>query len=211
MADTKISALPAASAALGTHEFAANEAGVSKKVTLTQINTFVEPLCNASTADQTGLASDTYLVGSSLAIVPSRLQIKTIYRCRFNVTKTAAGVATPIINVRYGTAGSTADTARLTLTHSAQTAALDEGFFEVFVTFRAVGSGTSTILRGVSVLSHENTATGLSTKSTDHVTALTSPGFDSTVANSIIGLSVNGGTSAAWTINLVQAELLNLV
>ena len=35
-------------------------------------------------------------------------------------------------------------------------------------------------------------------------------GFDSTVASSIIHLTVNGGTSAAWTIAVVQSELINL-
>ena len=37
----------------------------------------------------------------------------------------------------------------------------------------------------------------------------TSGGFDSTVADLGIGASVNGGTSAAWTVQLVDAELLN--
>lgn len=41
MADTKISALTAAGSALGADELAANEAGTSKKVTLTQVKTFV--------------------------------------------------------------------------------------------------------------------------------------------------------------------------
>jgi predicted ester cyclase len=38
----------------------------------------------------------------------------------------------------------------------------------------------------------------------------TSGGFESTVSNSIIGISVNGGASAAWTVQIVQAELINL-
>jgi hypothetical protein len=59
-------------------------------------------------------------------------------------------------------------------------------------------------------LGYGNTAsTGLGTGSAEAEIA-TSSGFDSTVANSIIGLSVNGGSSAAWTINLVQTELVNL-
>ena len=41
MADTKISGLPAASAATGTNELPINEGGVSKKLTVTQIATFV--------------------------------------------------------------------------------------------------------------------------------------------------------------------------
>jgi hypothetical protein len=41
VADAKISALAAAAAALGTHEFAVNEAGASKKVTGAQVKTLV--------------------------------------------------------------------------------------------------------------------------------------------------------------------------
>lgn len=43
MADTKISALTAASAALGTQEIPVNEGGTSKKLTVTQIKTFANP------------------------------------------------------------------------------------------------------------------------------------------------------------------------
>jgi hypothetical protein len=41
MADTKISALPAAGSALATHEYAVAEAGASKKVTAAQLNTYL--------------------------------------------------------------------------------------------------------------------------------------------------------------------------
>ena len=44
MADSKISALTAASAALGADEFPVNEAGTSKKVTITQIVTYLQTL-----------------------------------------------------------------------------------------------------------------------------------------------------------------------
>lgn len=52
MADAKISALAAAAAALGTHEFAVNEAGASKKVTSAQVKTLVNtaPLFAAGSA-----------------------------------------------------------------------------------------------------------------------------------------------------------------
>ena len=166
---------------------------------------------NASVAAQgAGFATDTYLTGSSIAIPASSLQAKTLYRCVFNVTKTAAGVATPIINIRFGTNGTTADTSRGTLTFSAQTAVADEGVFEVWATFRTVGSGTSAVLQTAGRITHGLSITGLDTLVSETEIA-TSAGFDSTVASSIIGLSVNGGTSAAWTVSLVQAELVNLL
>jgi hypothetical protein len=42
MADAKISALAAVSAGAGTNEFAVNEAGVSKKITLAQVEAYLE-------------------------------------------------------------------------------------------------------------------------------------------------------------------------
>jgi len=169
------------------------------------------PLYNQSLAQQgAGFATDTYLTGSSIAIPNGSLQAGSRYRCIFNVTKTGAGTATPIINVRIGTAGTTADTSRGTLTHSAQTAVIDEGTFEVFVTFRSVGSGTSAVIQSLSRLSHRLSVTGLGTGVGEPELA-TSAGFNSTTSGLIIGLSVNGGTSASWTVNLVQAELNNLI
>jgi len=157
-----------------------------------------------------GFAADTYLVGSSCAIPSGLLQAKAKYRCRFNVVKTAAGVATPIINVRFGTAGSVADASRGTLTFSAQTAVVDEGVFEVECVFRTVGSGTVAVVQTVGQLRHRLSITGLGVGTSEPEIA-TSAGFDSTVANSIIGLSVNGGALAAWTIAIVSAELVNLL
>jgi hypothetical protein len=50
VADTKISALTAASAGAAANEFAINEAGTSKKLTLAQIDTFVSPTVISSGA-----------------------------------------------------------------------------------------------------------------------------------------------------------------
>lgn len=186
--------------------------GTNKKTTAGDLYAYVgarNSVFNASVAQQTGFAADTYLTGSAITIPASRLIAKTMYRCRFSVSKTGAGVATPIISPRIGTAGTTADTARGAITFAAQTAVADEGLVEVFVTFRTVGSGTTAVTRVVGTLSHRLSITGLSTDVTGMKTAA-SAGFDSTVAGLIIGLSVNGGTSAAWTVELVQAELFNL-
>lgn len=157
-----------------------------------------------------GFAADTYLAGSAVAIPNGLLKATSKYRCRFSVTKTAAGVAVPVIQVRFGTAGSVADTARCTLTFAAQTAVIDEGLFEIEVILRTVGAGTAAVMQAVGKLAHRLSITGLSAD-VSGVKFSTSAGFDSTVANSIIGLSVNGGAAAAWTIALVSAELVNLI
>lgn len=213
MPDTKISALPALTSPADADELAVNDAGVSRRMTLTTLVNYLESrnrVANASVANQgPGFAADTYLVGSSCAIPAGRLQAKAMYRCLFNVTKTAAGVATPIINLRIGTAGTTADASRGVLTFSAQTAVADEGVFDLEATFRTVGAGTAAVVQSLAQLRHRLSVTGLGVGVSEPEVA-TSGGFDSTVANLIVGLSVNGGASAAWTVNLVQAELTNL-
>jgi predicted PP-loop superfamily ATPase len=81
--------------------------------------------------------------------------------------------------------------------------------FELWAAFRTVGSGTAAVVQSRARLTHALSITGLSTSVTP-ITVATSGGFDSTVAASIIGVSLNGGTSAAFTITLVEAELINL-
>src|SRR5690348_3494048 len=103
MADTKISALTAASGFFGTDELPVNESGSSKKVTGAQILAYTEPATNASTAAQTLGTSDTYLTGSGLTVVAGRLQANSFYRCRFDMTKTAASTATAAMTLRMGT------------------------------------------------------------------------------------------------------------
>lgn len=165
-------------------------------------------LFNQSTTGQgAGFAADTYLTGSDILIPAGAVKQGTRYHCIFNVVKTAAGIATPIINVRFGTNGSTADTSRGTLTFSAQTAAVDDGVYEIWVTFRAAGA--SAVIQSLGQLTHRLDVTGLAAIGSESEIA-TSGSFDCTVSNSRIGISVNGGASAAWTVSLVQAEMTNL-
>lgn len=188
------------------------DAGLSGQLlssTVTGTNWVNNTQYNAAVSAVTGYAADTYLAGSSIAIPAGSLKAKTMYSCTFNVVKTGAGLATPIINIRIGTAGTTADTSRGTLTFSAQTAVVDEGTFTVDAVFRTVGSGTTAVLQTVGELRHRLSITGLGTGVSESEIA-TSAGFDSTVASSIIGLSVNGGASASWTISVVNCELKNL-
>jgi len=72
--------------------------------------------------------------------------------------------------------------------------------------FRTVGSGTSAVLQSHCALTSQPT-TGFS--SLLKGTQATSGGFDSTVADLGIGVSVNGGTSASWTVQMVVAEIEN--
>lgn len=165
---------------------------------------------NQSTASQgAGFAADTYVTGSSVTIPATGLRVGTRYHMIFEASKTAAGTAAPVLTVRFGTNGSTADTARCTITFSAQTAATDTGTFEVWATFRTIGAGTSAVMQCIGQRRHGASVTGFGNLVSQTI-PVTSGGFDSTVGSSIIGTSANGGASAAWTLTLVQAELENL-
>lgn len=163
---------------------------------------------NASTANQTGFAADTILTGSAINMPASFPAVGSRYRCKFDMTKTAAGTATFIATVRYGTAGTTADTAIATFTFTAQTAAIDDGVFEIDLSFRTVGTGTSAVTQAICELRHSLAATGLTTAGTGGSKRLlvTSAGFNSAQAGAIMSVSVNGGTAFVGTNTLVQSQ-----
>jgi hypothetical protein len=162
---------------------------------------------NASTAAQgAGFAADTYLAGSSV-LLPGVPKVGTCYHLTFDVSKTAAGIAAPVLIVRVGTAGAVGDAAILTFTWGAGTAAADIGTVEVDAAFRAVGAGTSAVLQGRAQIVH-GVALGLINLNGVTLQA-TSGGFNSTVANTIIGASFNGGSSFSGTVQLTAAELTN--
>lgn len=165
-------------------------------------------IVNANTADVVASAADTYLTGSNITIPAHLLQAKTRFRWSFAMTKTAAGTAAPVWVVRLGTAGTTADAARLTFTSpSAQTAATDTGGVEINAILR--NTGAAGVLTGILTMWHANATTGLASVSTVCV-QVTSAAFDTTTAGLIAGVSVNPGASGVWTHQLVMAEAHNL-
>lgn len=171
--------------------------------------TVASALRNWSTAAQTGFAADTMLTGSVVSLPATRgLKAGATYRVRFSVSKTAAGIAAPKFIVRVGTNGTTADTAVLTFTGGAQTAVVDTGWFEVQATWRSVGA--TGVLQGTLFGQHtKNAATGLIGNASP-VFEVTGAAFDTTTASLKMGLSVNGGAAASWTVTQVTAELVNL-
>lgn len=161
-------------------------------------------LYNFSTASQaTGFATDTYVTGSNIAIPSQRPRAGTIFQVRIAATKTAAGTATPIVVIRYGNGASITDTALCTFTFGAGTAATDTGVFLVTGVYRTTGSGTIAIMQGSCQLDATPSA-GFS--STSKAVVATSAGHDST-NSSFLGVSINGGLSAVWTVTSVLAEL----
>ena len=154
-----------------------------------------------------GFAADTYLAGSVIAIPSGRLKPGTRYALVFDVAKTAAGVAAPILTLRFGATGSIADAALGAMTFPVQTAVADDGRFTLEVTYRSVGVGA--VVQAVAALTHGLAATGLANVP-GAVRRVTSAAFDATAANAVIGVSLNAGAAAAWSVSLVQARLENL-
>ena len=171
-------------------------------------NTPAAVLYNQSLAAQgPDFAVDNYLGGSAIAVPAGRLRAGSRYRLSFDVAKTAAGVAAPVLTLRFGTNGTTADTSICALTFPVQTALADDGYITLDVTFRAVGANAS--VQVAASLFHSLDAGGLSANPVA-VRRVSSAAFNSTLANAVIGVSVNGGAAAAWTVFLVQAQLENL-
>ena len=166
---------------------------------------------NAAVTNQTVNAADTYLTNSDLLIPSFGLQAKTTFMWRVSASKTAAGTAQPIYNIRVGSGRATTDTTRLTLTAPAQTAVLDIGTLIVMVTVRTVGGAG--VIQGTAWWEHRGTAantttsgTGFANDTTGHVEA-TSGAIDMTAfAGLYAGLSANSGTLGVWTVTQVQAE-----
>jgi hypothetical protein len=165
---------------------------------------------NQSTADQALSAGvDTYLVGSALAIPANRpIAIGTRFHWRLGATKTAAGTAAWAVNVRFGTAGTVSDTARLTFTSAQlQTAAIDTGAWELRVIVRGPISA-SCIVAGALEFQHKLDVTGWSVLRVDAF-SLVSSAFDITPAGLIVGISFAPGASVIPTFQVVSAELEN--
>lgn len=155
-----------------------------------------------ATAQQTGFAADTYLAGSAVPIPSFGFQIGQLYEWRVGVQKTAAGTAAIAINVRIGSAGTTADTARLTLTQTVAQAATAAGsIFVVMVQVRSV-SATGVITGAFAPI-------GGSLAFGSGIQAASSTFDDSALGGQLIGLSLNGGASAAYTIDTCTGWLVS--
>ncbi len=108
MADSKISALPAASVAVVANEFAINEAGTSKKLTLQQIADFLVKRAAAATVaagaytTQLVLAADSAdITGITLTTVMSITGVgvgRYYFRCQlvFQTTATSTGIGVAV-------------------------------------------------------------------------------------------------------------------
>lgn len=164
---------------------------------------------NSSVASQSpSAATRTYITGSQIALAAAgALQAGSGFRWRFNVTKTAAGVATSTIDIAFGTAGTTADTARVSFTKPAGTAAIDEGFVEIDCIVRSINATTGTVAGEFTMTHHGNTAGHMTIPA--ETLSTVSGNFDTT-APSFVGLCITSGAADVITIQQIQTEAWNI-
>ena len=155
-----------------------------------------------STAAQgAGFSSDTYVTGSGIKVPECGMQVGQVYRWFLTVAKTAAGTDQVDYTIRIGAAQTTADTARWQVTAGvAQAASADSGVIIVTCVVRSVGA-SGVIAAGVGVAAGGSGFGG-------GVHAASSSFDNSALGGQYVGLSINAGASAAWTLEHVTGELL---
>lgn len=164
---------------------------------------------SGSTAAQTPAATTrTYITGTKIGMPTTKLQIGSMFRWTFSMTKTAAGTAATTFDIAVGTAGTTADTARVSFAKPGGTAAADEAW----VTITAICRGplsASGVMVGQFEMTHNLAATGHAVIPVVVVNTVSS-GFDVTTAGLNVGICITSGASDAITIQFATAEAWNV-
>jgi hypothetical protein len=159
---------------------------------------------NSSVATQTvGAASRTYLNGTALAVPSAGLRVGTTFKWVLNITKDANGSAASTFDIAFGISGTTTDTARVSFTKPAGTAAADVGQVTITAVVRSIG--TSGVVVGNFQLTHNLAATGHAQIPCVVVNTISS-GFDTTTAGMIVGLCLTSGAADNITVELATAE-----
>lgn len=206
MADQKISALTSYTTPIGADIVPIVDTTNSQTKGITAASLHLAYI-NQNTTSQSLTTTDAYLAGSSIAIPSGAPYVGSTYHLVFDAAKTA-GTGSPVVTIRFGTAGATTDTSRCAFTFGIGTSVADTARFEIWADFRTVGSGTSAVIQGNATLSCNLATTGFGGTTSIKSVQTTGGGFDSTVASSIIGVSFNGSTAFAGTVQLVRAELI---
>lgn len=191
------------------HSLTLTVAALTNATLPTGTHTLAAEVGNYSATAQTPAATArTYISGSAISVPSSGLQVGSKFSWKFNLTKTAAGSATSTFDICVGTAGTTADTARVSFTKPAGTAAADEGFVIIEAVIKGPISASG-VIAGEFVMYHNLAATGHLTipMACVHTDSST---FDLTTANLILGVCITSGASDSLTINQVSSQAFNV-
>lgn len=200
---TNISAASIATPSAGvTALFVDTDRSCKRKTDTGYVNSYQNAISTAS--QNMAAASRTYLNGSNIKVGSIKLQQGSMFRWRFNMTKTAAGIASSVFDIAVGVAGTIADTARCSFTKPAGTAVADEAWVGINAIVRA--SGLNGILVAEFVLMHNLSATGHAPVPCVVLNSVSAP-FDMTVANLNLGICVTPGASDNLTFQMVMSEV----
>jgi hypothetical protein len=142
----------------------------------------------------------TYLAGSTYTVPPVGVNAGTTLTWHWNMVKTAAGSSPSTIDIAVGTAGTTADTARVSFTKPSGTNVIDTAACEV--TAVVYPTGASCIITATFRLIHALATTGHA--NIPCVVVLSkSAAFDITTSTKI-GLCFTAGTSDSLSIEGVS-------
>jgi hypothetical protein len=156
---------------------------------------------NDATASQGALATtDTYITNSGILVPSFGMKVGQLYEWVITLSKTAAGTAAFVLNVRLGNAQSTGDTSILALTQAiAQTATASSAIMHVVMGVRSV-SATGVVAGAFAFSSVSAFGDGK-----DGASATFN---NSAVGGQFMGLSFTTGASAAWTLTHVSGRLV---
>lgn len=205
----KVSSLPLGSLLAAT-EFPVNNAGVSQKVTGQSVLDLIgDSIQNASIADQAvGASTTAYITDSKLIVPPAKLRLRSWFRWKVWVDKTAAGTIALIFLVKIGTLGTTGDTTLFTITLGVGTAAVDTGWLDITIVLRGPLSAAGIFIMEA-IFDHTLATTGLNNVQRQTQQTV-SAGFDVTTAGLILGLAVTTPALYALTFRTLTAEAKNL-
>lgn len=164
---------------------------------------------NFSTTLQTpAAATRTYIAGTRFALGSQRLQIGSMFHWGWSMTKTAAGVAASTIDVAIGSTGTVADGPQISFAKPGGTAAVDEAWCDLYMVVRGPINGNG-VIAGEFVMRHNGNNVGHAVIPTVVVVNISAP-FDVSPVGLNIGVCITTGAADAITIQVVQAEAMNL-
>lgn len=157
-----------------------------------------------STAAQSLTAATANVVSGTLVQLPTgNLKVGSRFRIHIGLDKTAAGTATWIAALKWGTAGTNADAAVASWTSGTNTAAIDQATLDIEAVVTALGA-TATMACIAFFVNTLTNVTGLGKINFNPTSTAT---FDSTLANPFIHVDVTPGASAVMTA-VASAERL---
>lgn len=138
-----------------------------------------------------------------------KVRTGTKYKLKFRASKTGTGTGAPTIAIKIGPNADGTDTTRCLFTMGATTAVADEMEFECSVVFKQPGS--TAIVRGMArMIKRLNTATGWGPTPCQTIIPAESAQFNVDTGDQYIYAHVFLGTSVTATVQMVEAELINM-